>query len=196
MLHQCELRSCQRGAPMTEFMDSHDIHHADMHGPPSMTPDIHFADQHHADDWDTGGQANWPDLPVPETGADSDAGVVHGDPSLISDEWFLQRSSGYCVPASLTEVLSQVTGHRFADESVVVERFAELGKPVTGNGETLGDAEKVLDSFGVESHVQSDASLSDLEHYLDDGRAIVVGVNADEIWHGENTSANPSGRAN
>ena len=35
-----------------------------------------------------------------------------------------------------------------------------------------------------------------LSNTLDDGRAIVVGVNADEIWHGENTAANPTGRAN
>jgi LysM repeat protein len=181
---------------MTEFMDSHDVHNADMHGSSPMTPDIHYADLHHTDDWDGGGHANWADLPFPQTGPDPDAGVVHGDPSVMSDEWFLQRSSGYCVPASLTEVLSQVTGHRFADESVVVERFAELGKPVTGQGETLADAETVLDSFGVESHVESDATLSALEQYLDDGRAIVVGVNADEIWHGENTAANPTGRAN
>ena len=181
---------------MTEFMDSHDVHNADMHGSSPMTPDIHYADLHHTDDWDGGGHANWADLPLAQTGPDPDAEVVHGDPSVVSDEWFLQRSSGYCVPASLTEVLSQVTGHRFADESVVVERFAELGKPVTGQGETLADAETVLDSFGVESHVESDATLSALEQYLDDGRAIVVGVNADEIWHGENTAANPTGRAN
>jgi LysM repeat protein len=178
---------------MTEFMDSHDAHHLDVHGSSSMTPDIQFADQHHTDDWDPGGQD---DLPLPHAGADPDAGLVHGDPSLISDDWFLQRSNGNCVPASLTEVLSQVTGHRFADESVVAERFAALGKPVTAQGETLADAETVLDSFGVESHVASDATLSDLEQYLDDGRAIVVGVNADEIWHGDNTAANPTGRAN
>jgi LysM repeat protein len=181
---------------MTEFMDSHDVHNADMHGSSPMTPDIHYADHHHTDDWDPGGRADWADLPLLPNGADPDAGVVHGDPSVMSDEWFLQRSNGYCVPASLTEVLSQVTGHRFADESIVVDRFAELGKPVTGQGETLADAEMVLDSFGVESHVESDATLSDLAQYLDDGRAIVVGVNADEIWHGENTAANPTGRAN
>ena len=35
-----------------------------------------------------------------------------------------------------------------------------------------------------------------LSNILDDGRAIVVGVNADEIWHGEDTAANPTGRAN
>jgi cell wall-associated NlpC family hydrolase len=181
---------------MTEFTDSHDFHYADVHGSSSMTPDIHYADLHHTDDWDAGGHADLADLPMPQAGADPHAGVVHGDPSVVSDEWFLQRSSGYCVPASLTEVLSQVTGHRFTDESVVVDRFAELGKPVTPQGETLADAEKVLDSFGVESHVQSGATLSDLEQYLDDGRAIVVGVNADDIWHGHNTAANPTGRAN
>src|SRR5262249_17867530 len=103
---------------------------------------------------------------------------------------------GYCVPASLTEVLSQVTGHRFADESVVVERFAELGKPVTAQGETLADGEKVLDSFGVESHVESGATLSDLEQYLDGGRAIVGRVTADALWNGHDTAANPTGRAN
>ena len=179
---------------MTEFTDWHDVHDADVHGSSSMTPDIHYADLHHNDDWDAGGHLA--DLPLPQVDSDPQAGAVHGDPSIVSDEWFLQRSSGYCVPASLTEVLSQVTGHRFADESVVVERFAELGKPVTAQGETLADAETVLDSFGVESHVESDATVSDLEQYLDDGRAIVVGVNADEIWHGENTAANPAGRAN
>lgn len=172
---------------MTEFTDSPDVDSASGHGPSSMGPDIPYADQHLTDDWDPGGQANLADLP-PE--------VVHGAPSVMSDEWFLQRGSGYCVPASLTEVLSQVTGHRFADESVVVERFAALGNPVTGQGETLADAEMVLDSFGVESHVESDAAVADLEQYLDEGRAIVVGVNADEIWYGENTAANPTGRAN
>jgi cell wall-associated NlpC family hydrolase/LysM repeat protein len=181
---------------MTEFMDSHDFHYADVHGSSSMTPDIHYADLHDIDDWDAGGQADLADLPLPQAGADPHAGIVHGDPEVVSDEWFLERSSGYCVPASLAEVLSLVTGHRFADESVVVERFAELGKPVTARGETLADAETVLDSFGVESHVQSGATLSDLEQYLDDGRAIVVGVNADDIWHGHNTAANPTGRAN
>lgn len=181
---------------MTEFMDSHDAHYADLHDASSTGPDSHYADLHHSDDWDAGGQSHLPDLPLPQTGADLQAGHTHGDPSLVSDDWFLQRSSGYCVPASLTEVLSQVTGHRFADESVVADRFAALGKPVTAHGETLTDAVKVLESFGVESHVSSNANVADLEHYLDDGRAIVVGVNADAIWHGHNTAANPTGRAN
>src|SRR6185295_12276884 len=150
-LHRRELRTCQRGTLMTEFMDSHDIDAAGGHGSSPVEPDIHYADQHLTDDWDAGGQADLADLPLAPAGADP-SGVVHGDPSVISDEWFLQRGNGYCVPASLTEVLSQVTGHRFADESVVVERFAALGNPVTGRGETLADAEVVLDSFGVESH--------------------------------------------
>src|SRR5262245_13547163 len=122
MLHQREPRICRRGALMTEFMDPHDIHSADMHGSSPMTPDIHHADlhqTHHTEDWDAGGQEHWADLPLPQTGGDPDAGVAHGDPSVLSDEWFLQRSSGYCVPAALAEVLSQVTGHRFADESIV-----------------------------------------------------------------------------
>ncbi len=179
---------------MTDFMDSHEIDHGDAHGG-SATPDVHYADLHQSDDWNAGAHEALLDLPLQHTGA-VHPGLVHGDPSIISDDWFFQRSSGYCVPASLTEVLSQVTGHRFLDESVVAERFAAMGKPVTAHGETLSDAVKVLDSFGVASHVASNANMSDLEHYLDDGRALIVGVDADEIWHGHDTDANPSGRAN
>lgn len=180
---------------MTEFMDSHDIHSADLHDAPS-TPDVHYADLHHTDDWNAGGQGPLSDLPLPQVGTDPQSGLAHGDPSTLSDDWFLQRSSGYCVPAALTEVLSQITGHRFGDESVVAQRFSDMGKPVTAQGETLTDAVKVLESFGVQSHVASNANMDDLERFLDDGRAIVVGVNADEIWHGHNTAANPTGRAN
>ncbi|WP_196810061.1 transglycosylase family protein [Mycobacterium sp. 360MFTsu5.1] len=179
---------------MTEFMDSHDIHLGDVHDG-SATADIHYADLNHTDDWNAGAQEALLDLPLQHAGS-SHPGLVHGDPTIISDDWFLQRSSGYCVPASLTEVLSQVTGHRFLDESVVVERFAAIGKPVTAHGESLSDAVKVLDSFGVPSHVSSNASMSDLEHYLDDGRALIVGVDADELWNGHDADAHPAGRAN
>jgi hypothetical protein len=66
---------------MTEFMDSHDVHYADMHGSSSMTP-ISHADLHHTDDWDGGGHAqNWADLPLPADRRDP-PGVVHGDPSV------------------------------------------------------------------------------------------------------------------
>jgi len=179
---------------MTDFMDSHDMDHGDAHAG-SAGLDVHYADLHQTDDWNAGAHEALLDLPLPHTGA-AHSGPVHGDPSIISDDWFLQRGSGYCVPASLTEVLSQVTGHRFLDESVVAERFAAMGKPVTAHGETLSDAVKVLDSFGVPSHVASDASIADLEHYLDDGRALIVGVDADEIWQGHDTDINPTGRAN
>ncbi len=114
--------------------------------------------------------------------ATDDLGILHGDPAEASHDWFLQQGDGYCVPASLTEVLSQLTGHRFADESVVSERFAELGLPVTAHGETLDDSVTVLNSFGVDAHVQSGATLTDLEHYLDQGRPVVLGVNAETIW--------------
>src|ERR1700752_2742208 len=181
--------ACKRGTPMTEFTDFHDMHDHD-------APDT--SSTHHLDDtgsWLNTAFTDTPDLSTDFSGAAQHA-VMHGDPSIISDDWFLQRSNGYCVPAALTEVLSQIPGNRFADESIVVERFAELGDPVTADGQTLEDAEKVLESFGVESHVESDATMADLEHYLDEGRAIILGVNADEIWHGHNTAANPTGRAN
>jgi hypothetical protein len=112
-------------------------------------------------------------------------GELHGAPAAAAQDWFLQKGEGYCLPASLTEVLSEVTGQPIPDESVVDARLTELGMPPGPDGLPLCDGVALLQSFGVNAHIES-GNISDLEHYLDQGRGIVLAVNADDIWYGHN----------
>lgn len=124
--------------------------------------------------------------PPAHSSAEEDLGRLHGAPHEATDDWFRQSGDGYCLPASLTEVLSQATGHRFPDESVINARLAELGMPASANGQPLVDGVALLDSFGVESQIQSGLTLTDLEGYLDQGRSLILSVDANNIWYGQN----------
>lgn len=138
------------------------------------------------------------DAMAPLGAMESDSlGVIHGAPAAQTQEWFLQAGNGYCLPASLTQVVSEVTGVPLPDESIVDARLAELGTPAGPNGLPLAAGVPLLESFGIPAHMETGASLSVLESYLDQGRSIILGVNADEIWYGQNDPTdNPSGGAN
>lgn len=128
---------------------------------------------------------------------DSSLGAIHGAAAGAAPYWFLQHGNGYCLPASLTEVLSEVTGEDLPDESVVDARLDELGMPAGPDGLPLAAGVSLLESFGVDAHMETGASLTELENYLDEGRSVILGVNADDIWYGHNDpSDNPSGGAN
>lgn len=137
--------------------------------------------------------------PVPDAFlSDPSLDAIHGEPESSSDEWFLQMGDGYCMPASLTQVLSEATDIPLPDESLVLDRLAQLGAPdPTINGLPIEMGEPLLESFGIPCHVEYDATLSDLQSYLDDGRSIILGVNADYIWEGANDPVeNPMNQAN
>lgn len=127
-----------------------------------------------------------------------DVGVMHGAPDSSAEEWFEQEKNGYCMPASLTQVLSEATDTPLPDESLVLDRLAQLGAPDPAiNGMRIEMGEPLLESFGIPCHVEYDATLADLQSYLDEGRSIVLGVNADYIWEGANNPVeNPMNEAN
>jgi phage tail protein X len=111
------------------------------------------------------------------------AGAQHGDPAQAVSYWFAQHGSD-CVPASVTQVLSEAVGHR-VPESEVLQRMTALGMqlPTSAQGVPFDDAERLLDSFGISSHEEHHVTLARLESYLDQGRSIILGVDADPIWH-------------
>ncbi|MFF2028568.1 C39 family peptidase, partial [Streptomyces sp. NPDC058171] len=156
------------------------------------------ADDPYLDTSVPGGHDDPTDLGRPvDVPADEELGRLHGAPHAATDDWFRQSGDGYCLPASLTEVLAQATGHRFPDESVVTARLAELGMPASANGQPLVDGVTLLDSFGVEAQVQSGLTLTDLEIYLDHGRSLILSVDANDIWYGqEDPIGNPLDKAN
>jgi LysM repeat protein len=110
-------------------------------------------------------------------------GAIHGDPAQAVSYWFAQRGSD-CVPASVTQVLGEALGHR-VPESDVLQRMATLGMelPTSTQGVPFADAERLLDSFGISSHQEHNVTLTRLEGYLDQGRSVILGVDANPIWH-------------
>ncbi|WP_370496882.1 LysM peptidoglycan-binding domain-containing protein [Mycobacterium sp. pR1184] len=111
------------------------------------------------------------------------SGSEHGDPTQAVSYWFAQHGSD-CVPASVTQVLSEAVGHR-VPESEVLQRMTALGMalPTSTHGVAFDDAERLLDSFGIPSHLEHHVTLARLEGYLDQGRSVILGVDADPIWH-------------
>lgn len=134
------------------------------------------------------------DVDIDAAGDDS-LGVLHGAPESSSEEWFLQYDDGYCVPASITQVISEVTGKALSDESVVVSAIQEMGLDFDpSKGMTMDEGLAVLEHLGVDAEVQTGLSLADLEAYLDDGRSLILGVDSGDIW-GEPDPAGTTGEA-
>lgn len=122
-------------------------------------------------------------------------GVLHGAPESSSDEWFLQYEDGYCVPASITQVISEVIDQPLADESAVVAAMQEMGMDFDpSQGMRLDEGLQVLEFFGVDGEVMTDLSLTDLQTYLDEGRSLILGVDSGDIW-GEPDPAGTTGDA-
>ncbi len=140
-----------------------------------------------ADDFDSS-----PDFDA--VGMDS-LGELHGAPESASDEWFLQDGDGYCVPASITQVISEATGHALPDESVVVTAMQKMGLDFDpSRGMRLDEGVQVLEFLGIDAEVESNLSLADLEAYLDEGRSLILGVDSGDIW-GEPDPAGTTGEA-
>jgi hypothetical protein len=121
-----------------------------------------------------------------------------GNPDEYQHDWFFQEQNGYCVPSSLTEVISAQSGIPLHDYSLVEQEAARLGLPATGL--TLPQAQELLDGFGVPSHIDygenPQNAVDELSGYLSQGRNVVLAVNASPIWYGAADSPdNPDGQA-
>ena len=69
-------------------------------------------------------------------------GQLVGDPTGDSEHWFEQAVNGFCVPASVAQIVSEYTGEHHADEQHFIERANELkvfevgSNGVPGSGST------------------------------------------------------------
>lgn len=121
-----------------------------------------------------------------------------GNPDEYQHDWFFQEQNGYCVPSSLTEVISAQSGIPLPDYSLVEQEAAQLGLPATGL--TLPQAQELLGGFGVPSHIacagDPQTAAGELAGFLAQGRNVVLAVNASPIWYGSADSPdNPDGQA-
>ncbi|MEJ2888045.1 C39 family peptidase [Actinomycetospora aeridis] len=139
-------------------------------------------------------------LPSEATAARDDG--IHGDPEQASSYWYAQSVNGYCVPASVAQIVGEWQGHNVGEQEVVGRAVANGwltttdtngdGVPDDASGMTSPDAEALLESYGIPA-TTTHGSLKDLESLLDADRDIIAYVDSDEIWYGADDDSSDGG---
>jgi hypothetical protein len=122
-----------------------------------------------------------------------------GNPAEYQHYWFFQQHNGYCVPSSVTQVIEAQTGISMHGYNLVEQEAHHLGVPTGAQGLTLEQARELLNGFDIPSHVvqepSAEAGVTQLAHDLEQGKNVILSVNASPIWYGSATADNPSGQA-
>ena len=107
-----------------------------------------------------------------------------GDPEESVEYWEFQGATNRCAVCSQMFVIEELTGSDLNLDEVAA--FAvENGWFSEEYGTSLADCNKLLDAFGVENHMETNASIDEIEAALDNGQKVIVAVDADEYWMGE-----------
>ena len=121
-------------------------------------------------------------------------GVLVGDPTGAAEHWFEQAQNGFCVPASVAQIVSDYTGVHFADESQFVALANELGVLTIGPdgvpGMTAEGALTLLEAAGVPASLETQAEVGTLVEYLDAGHNVMLFMDSGEYWYGEDIEDN------
>lgn len=135
----------------------------------------------------------FPDLQFDAAGPDSGELVVEGqligDPEGASEHWFEQAANGFCVPASVAQIVSEYSGVHHGDELAFVERANELHLFVVGPDGVPGinaeGAAALLEDAGIPAESVSGLTMDNLVQYVDEGRGVLLAVDSGELWYGE-----------
>lgn len=128
--------------------------------------------------------------------AAADMDKVVGDPLESMEYWEYQGPTNRCAIYSQKFVIEELTG-----QDLDIEDLAQLAEEQNwfseDGGTSLLHTNKLLNHFGVDNTMSFDNTMSDIEECLANGGKVIVGVNADEIWYGEESNIFvPSGGAN
>lgn len=117
-------------------------------------------------------------------------GVLIGDPVGDSRYWFQQAQNGFCLPASIAQIVSEYTGVIYQDEIAFVDIANEIGAFVVGYDGVPGipfeKGVEILNRAGVPAEHRF-GDLESLAAGLAGGYNIIVAVDSGEIWTGEAT---------
>lgn len=115
-------------------------------------------------------------------------GMLIGDPVGDSRYWFQQAQNGFCLPASIAQIVSEYTGVIFENEMAFVDIANQIGAFTVGYdgipGIPFEKGVEILNKAGVPAEYGF-GDLQTLATGLDSGYNIIVFVDSGEIWTGE-----------
>lgn len=111
---------------------------------------------------------------------DSLVGTPHEDIQY----WEFQGQSGPCAIYAQMFAYEGLTG-RECDIDDLIEVAAENGW-YDGSGTAMDDMDKVLEYLGVDTELSYDNDMDDIIETLENGGKVIVAVDGDEIWYGDN----------
>lgn len=117
--------------------------------------------------------------------ADADLDGIIGDPEDSIGFWECQGFTNRCAIYAQKFVIEEYTG-----TEVDIEELCDIAEEngwFTEDGGTRGDCiDKLLDHYGVPNETSYNNTIEDLTESLNEGHRIIVAVDADEYWSGEN----------
>lgn len=115
----------------------------------------------------------------------ADMSEISGNPAQAMREWEYQGNTGRCALYAQKFVIEELT-----HQEINIEELTDLAEKngwfSENSGTPLLNMDKVLSHYGIHSEMSFHNSLADLQRDLETGRKIIVAIDADEIWYGEN----------
>lgn len=113
----------------------------------------------------------------------ADLDGITGAPADAMENWHGQETGSSCAVASQEFVLEQLTGKDF-EESDLRELAEENGWYDPNGGTAMEDIGNILEHMGLDVEKSQGNSIADVEHCLENGGAVIVGVDSSEVWEG------------
>lgn len=129
-----------------------------------------------------------------DTGPATDS--MAGDPENDAMRWFDQVDNGLCMPASVTQIVVEMTNGQFTFEQVQTMAIENgwisrseneifmTDKGYGWSGMTTADGERLLEAFGVNAEIVHGVTPTDLAAMLEGGYDIIATIDGEEIWTG------------
>lgn len=109
---------------------------------------------------------------------------IYGDPEESMEHWEYQGDTNRCAIYSQLFVIEELTG-----QELDIEELADIAEEndwfTEENGTPIAYMNKLLDYYGVENEMTFDNDLEDLQESLEAGEKVIVSLDADEVWYGD-----------
>lgn len=114
---------------------------------------------------------------------------ISGDPQESMNHWECQGDTNRCALYSQKFVIEELSG---SEEKIDIEEFTQVAKDngwfTEEEGTTFLNMNHMLDYYGIDNEMSFHNTIDDIEACLNDGGKVIVSLDSNEIWHGQDNN--------